>query len=67
MAAINLTDALAQGRNAYDAYAYSRQEYLDRSYDYYLDFFIKNEVWQFAEVRINVLSWAHRIQNVDLK
>jgi len=67
VAAINLTDALAQGRNAYDAYAYSRQEYLDRSYDYYLDFFIKNEVWQFAEVRINVLSWAHRIQNVDLK
>jgi hypothetical protein len=67
VAAINLTDALAQGRNAYDAYAYSRQEYLDRSYDYYLDFFIKNDVWQYAEVRINVLSWAHRIQNVNLK
>jgi hypothetical protein len=67
IAAINLTDALAQGRNAYDAYAYSRQEYLDRSYDYYLDFFIKNDVWQYAEVRINVLSWAQRIQNVKLK
>ena len=67
VAAINLTDALAQGRNAYDAYAYSRQEYLDRSYDYYLDFFIKNDQWQYAEVRINVLSWAHRIQNVNLK
>lgn len=66
VAAINLTDALAQGRNAYDAYAYSRQEYLDRSYDYYLDFFIKNDVWQYCEVRINVLSWAHRIQNVNL-
>lgn len=67
VAAINLTDALAQGRNAYDIYAYSRQEYLDRSYDYYLDFFIKNDVWQYAEVRINVLSWSKRIQNVDLK
>ncbi len=67
VAAINLTDFLAQGRNAYDFYAYSRQEYLDRSYDYYLDFFIRNEVWQYAEVRINVLSWAHRIQNVNLK
>ncbi len=67
VAAINLTDALAQGRNAYDTYAYSRQEYLDRSYDYYLDFFIKNDVWQYAEVRINVLSWAHRIQNVNLE
>ena len=67
VAAINLTDFLAQGRNAYDLYAYSRQEYLDRSYDYYLDFFIKNDVWQYAEVRINVLSWAKRIQNVKLK
>jgi len=67
VAAINLTDVLAQGRNAYDAYAYSRQEYLDRSYDYYLDFFIKNDVWQYADVRINVLSWAQRIQNVNLK
>ena len=67
VAAINLTDALAQGRNAYDAYAYSRQEYLDRSYDYYMDFFIKNDVWQYADVRINVLSWAHRIQNVSLQ
>ena len=67
VAAINLTDALAQGRNAYDTYAYSRQEYLDRSYDYYLDFFIKNDVWQYADVRINVLSWAHRIQNVNLE
>lgn len=65
--AINLTDFLAQGRNAYDAFAYSRQEYLDRAYDFYLDFFIKNDKWQYAEVRINVLSWALRIQNVDLK
>ena len=67
VAAINLTDMLAQGRNAYDLYAYSRQEYLDRSYDYYLDFFLKGDTWQYAEVRINVLSWAKRIQNVELK
>ncbi len=67
IAAINLTEFLAQGRNAYDLFAYSRQEYLDRAYDFYLDFFIRNEKWQYAEVRINVLSWAKRIQNVDLK
>ena len=71
VAAINLTDFLAQGRNAYDTYAYSRQEYLDRAYDFYLDFFIKNDEWEYAEVRlsldINVLSWAQRIQNVKLK
>lgn len=67
VAAINLTDFLAQGRNAYDQYAYSRQEYLDRSYDYYMDFFIKNDTWQYADVRINVLSWAKRIQNVIIE
>lgn len=67
VAAINLTDFLSQGRNAYDQFAYSRQEYLDRSYDYYMDFFIRNDIWQYAEVRINVLSWAKRIQNVTLK
>lgn len=67
VAAINLTDFLSQGRNAYDQYAYSRQEYLDRSYDYYMDFFIKGDMWQYADVRINVLSWAKRIQNVSLK
>ena len=67
VAAINLTDFLAQGRNAYDQYAYSRQEYLDRSYDYYMDFFIKGDIWQYADVRINVLSWAKRIQNVRLR
>ena len=67
VAAINLTDFLSQGRNAYDMYAYSRQEYLDRAYDFYLDFFIRNDKWQYAEVRLNVLSWAKRIQNVELK
>lgn len=66
VAAIDLAYFLAQGRNAYDLFAYSRQEYLDRAYDFYLDFFIRNEKWQYAEVRINVLSWAMRIQNVDL-
>lgn len=67
VADINLTDALAQGRNAYDTYAYSRQEYLDRSYDYYMDFFIRNGVWQYAEVRLGVLSWAVRIDNIHLE
>ena len=65
--AIDLAYFLAQGRNAYDLFAYSRQEYLDRGYDFYLDFFIRNEKWQYAEVRINVLSWAMRIQNVNLE
>lgn len=65
--AIDLAYFLAQGRNAYDLFAYSRQEYLDRAYDFYMDFFIRNEKWQYAEVRINVLSWAMRIQNVNLE
>ena len=64
---INLTSFLAQGRNAYDLFAYSRQEYLDRAYDFYMDFFIRNDKWQYVELRINVLSWALRIQNEELK
>ena len=71
VASINLTDFLAQGRNGIDTYIYSRQEYLDRAYDYYMDFFIRNDKWQYAEVylglNLNVLSWAVRIQNVDLE
>lgn len=71
VAVINLTDFLAQGRNAFDTYAYSRQEYLDRAYDFYMDFFIKNEKWQYVELRIgmrlNILSWAKRIENISLE
>lgn len=64
--AINLPSMLAEARTAFAAYNYSKQEYLDREYDYHLHFFLKNGTWQYAEVRVNVLSWSKRIQKVEL-
>ncbi len=71
VANINLAQFLAQGRNAIDNYRYGEQEYLDRGYDFYMDFFIKGEDWHEIELSIgiglHVLSWARRIQRVDLE
>lgn len=65
VANINLTATLAQGRSAY-AYAYSHQEYLDREYDYHLDFILQGDRWLYCDVVINVLNWSKRIQNEEL-
>lgn len=62
---INLADCLAQGRGAFDYLNYSPQEFLDREYDYHLDFFLKGGEWQYANLSISVLSWSKRIQRVD--
>lgn len=61
---INLPYILSQGRMAYEIYNYGSQEYLDREYDYHLNFFLKGDKW--LAVEINVLSWSKRIQNVEL-
>lgn len=66
VATINLPDCLAQGRGAFEYLAYSPQEFLDREHDYKLDFFIKGDTWQYAELSISVLSWSKRIQNIQL-
>ena len=65
VATINLPYILAQGRTAYELYNYSPQEYLDREYDYHLDFILKGDTWAYCEVVINVLSWSKRIQNEE--
>ncbi|MCM1313395.1 MAG: FimB/Mfa2 family fimbrial subunit [Bacteroides sp.] len=62
VAAINLSDCLAQGRNADERWRYSRQEFLDREYNYKLDFFLKGDEWRYVDVSISVLSWSKRIQ-----
>lgn len=71
VARINLPEFLAQGRNAIDTYRYGRQEYLDRGYDFYMDFFLKGDKWQELElsvrIGVNILSWARRIQREDLE
>lgn len=67
---IDLCYYLALARNAYETQHYGTQEYLDREYDYRLDFGIEGtgsgETWKYMTIRINVLSWAIRIQNEEL-
>lgn len=65
VADINLPDYLAQGRNSQEQ-QYSPQEFLDREHTYHLDFFLKGDTWEYVELRISVLSWSVRIQNVEL-
>lgn len=66
VALINLPSILAEGRTAYELQNYGPQEYLDREYDYELDFFLKGSEWQYIDIRIHVLSWTKRKQNVKL-
>ncbi len=66
VARINLPDILQQGRDAYAAQHYGIQEYLDREYDYRLDFFLKGSEWQYINLSVGILDWAKRIQRVDL-
>lgn len=63
---INLPYYLAFGRDAYATHHYTRQEYLDREYDYHLDFFLKNGDWEYMNLKLNVVSWAKRFQNASL-
>lgn len=65
VARINLADYLAQCRGAFEARQYSAQEFLDREYDYKLDFFLQGNQWRYAEIRISILDWVKRIQRVD--
>lgn len=68
VARLNLPYYLSFGRDAYSTRNYSRQEYLDREYDYHLDFFLRddNSQWEFMNVRVNILPWVMRFQNETL-
>lgn len=57
---------LAEGRSAFELQNYSRQEYLDREYDYRLDFVLKGDRWYYISITIGILSWTKRITNVEL-
>jgi hypothetical protein len=65
VAVINLPYILCEGRMAYEINNYQPQEYLDREYDYRLEFFLRGDRWEFVSVCIDVLSWAKRIQYVE--
>lgn len=66
VADINLPSILSQGRNAFEIYNYSPQEYLDREYDYDLDLFLLNNEWQYINLKINIAAWVIRIQHEKL-
>ena len=63
---IDLCHYLALARNAFETQHYSLQEYLDREYDYRLDFGLEGNRWKTITIRIDVLSWSLRIQNEEL-
>ena len=65
VAVINLPYILCEGRMAYEINNYMPQEYLDREYDYRLEFFLRGDRWEYVSVCIDVLSWAKRIQYVE--
>ena len=67
MARINLVDYLMQVRTHLDR-IYGAQEYLDRGYDYGLQFFLKSGKIQYCyiTVSINQLSWNVRRQFEEL-
>ena len=67
MATIDLADCLAQGRGAFEYLHYSPQEFLDREYDYKLDFFLKGDSWEYIDLSISILSWSKRIQRVSFE
>ena len=67
VAVINLPYILCEGRMAYEINNYQPQEYLDREYDYRLEFFLRGDRWEYVTICIDVLSWAKRIQYVEFK
>ena len=60
---VDLPDLLSRLRTS-EEYSYSAQEFLDRAYDYKLQFFIQGGKLKYCYITIsvNVLSWSKRIQ-----
>lgn len=59
---INLPYYLSFGRGAFETARYSAQEYLDREYDYNMDFFLQAGKWKYITVKVNVMKWSKRFQ-----
>lgn len=66
VAAINLPEILKQGRGAVERYIYTPQGFLDRAYDYRLDFILVGDKWEYLSLGIHTLPWTLRFQNVEL-
>lgn len=63
---VNLPDLLSRLRTSEDIHRYSAQEFLDRGYDYQLDFFLKGGRLSYVNIGISVLGWSQRVQIEDL-
>lgn len=63
---VNLPDLLSRLRNAEEVHRYSAQEFLDRGYDYKLEFFLKGDRLTYVNISISVLGWSRRIQFEEL-
>ncbi len=64
---VNLPDLLSRIRTS-EEFSYSAQEFLDRAYDYKLQFFLQKGKLKYCYITIsvNVLSWSKRIQFEEL-
>lgn len=63
---LNLPDILSRLANYDEIRNYSKQEFLDRGYDYDLEIFLLNGKLQYINVGISVLGWSKRIQFEEL-
>lgn len=63
---VNLPDLLSRLRTSEEIYRYSAQEFLDRGYDYKLDFYLKGDRLAYVNISISVLGWSKRVQFEEL-
>lgn len=63
---INLPYYLAMARGWFETQHYDEQEFLDREYDYHMDFFLTNGTWSYLSLRINIMPWVMRVQNIEM-
>lgn len=63
---VNLPDMLSRLRSSEEIYRYSPQEFLDRGYDYQMDFFLKGGELAYVNIGISVLNWSVRVQFEEL-
>lgn len=62
---VNLPDMISRLRRAAHN-SYTPQEFLDRGYDYQLDFYLKGGQLYYVNISISVLGWSYRYQIADL-
>lgn len=58
----NLPFILSRGNEAYAEKGWSRQEYLDRQYDYDFDMPLGDPIPKWIQLNIGILSWSKRVQ-----